>query len=76
MALKKARILSKEQRQLFIEKNNSTISIRRQCEWIGFNRSNLYYQSREQNIEFEDQLRKAIVIFPRKSGHKEELVLG
>ena len=27
---------------------------------LGFNRSNLYYQNREKNIEFEDQLRKDI----------------
>lgn len=45
---------------MFIEKDNRTISIRRQCEWLGFSRSNLYYQHREKNIEFEDQLRKEI----------------
>jgi putative transposase len=60
VALKKARILNREQRRLFIEKDNASISIRRQCELLGYNRSNLYYQKREKNIEFEDQLRKVI----------------
>lgn len=45
---------------MFIEKNNQEISVRRQCECLGFNRSNLYYQHREKNFEFEDQLRKEI----------------
>ncbi len=45
---------------MFIERDNSKVSIRRQCEWLGLNRSNLYYISRERNVEFEDQLRKEI----------------
>ena len=60
MVKKKSRVISREQRYLFIERNNSEISIRRQCELLGFNRSNLYYQSRKKNIEFEVQLRKEI----------------
>ncbi len=46
--------------ELFIDKGNIEISIRRQCELLGFNRSNLYYQRREKDIEAEDRLRKAI----------------
>jgi len=45
---------------LFIEKGNVEISIRRQCGLLGFNRSNLYYQHREKDIESEHRLRRAI----------------
>ena len=45
---------------MFIEKGNLGISIRRQCELLGFNRSNLYYRHREKDIEAEHRLRRAI----------------
>lgn len=45
---------------MFIEKDNRTISIRRQCELLGFNRSNLHYHRREKYVVMEDQLRKEI----------------
>jgi putative transposase len=45
---------------LFIEKGNLEISIRRQCELLGFNRSNLYYRHREKDIEAEHCLRRVI----------------
>ena len=45
---------------MFIEKGNVEISIRRQCGLLGFNRSNLYYQHREKDIESEHRLRRAI----------------
>ena len=45
---------------MFIDKEDKAISIRRQCELLGLNRSNLYYKHREKNLEFEDQLRKEI----------------
>ncbi len=60
MVKKKSRIISREQKYLFIEKDNPNISIRRQCKLLGLNRSNLYYQHREKNIEFEAELRKEI----------------
>lgn len=46
--------------ELFIDKGNVEISIRRQCELLGFSRSNLYYRRREKDIDIEDHLRKAI----------------
>jgi len=45
---------------LFIEKENTKLSIRRQCELLGFNRSNLYYRHRQKDIERENRLREAI----------------
>jgi len=45
---------------LFIEKENIELSIRRQCELLGFNRSNLYYKHKPKDIERENRLRKAI----------------
>ncbi len=45
---------------MFIEKDGRGISIRKQCELIGINRSNVYYERRKINIEWEDALRKAI----------------
>ncbi len=36
------------------------MSVRQQCELVGFNRSNLYYRHREKSIEVEHRLRKAI----------------
>ena len=36
------------------------ISIRRQCELLELNRSNLYYQPQYRNILQEDEIRKAI----------------
>jgi putative transposase len=48
------------QRELFIDKNDLVLSVREQCELLGFNRSNLYYRHREKDLETEHQLRKAI----------------
>ncbi|MDP2755965.1 MAG: hypothetical protein Q8P40_16510 [Nitrospirota bacterium] len=45
---------------MFIDKGNVEISIRRQCELLGFNRSNLYYQRKEKDITSEHRLRQAI----------------
>ena len=45
---------------MFIDKGNLEISIRRQCELLGFNRSNLYYRRREKDIDAEHRLRRAI----------------
>ena len=45
---------------MFIEKENSKLSIRRQCELLGFNRSNVYYKRKKKDLEREIQLRKAI----------------
>ncbi|MFH1503803.1 MAG: IS3 family transposase [Candidatus Omnitrophota bacterium] len=58
--LKKKLGISIEQRKLFIDKENGKISVRRQCELIGVNRSNLYYRCQQKNTDYEDQLRKAI----------------
>ena len=55
--LKKARIISRGQRELFIDKNDQDLSVRQQCELLGFNRSNLYYQHREKNFDAEHRLR-------------------
>ena len=58
--LKKARILSSDQRESFIDKGIKELSVRQQCELLGINRSNLYYQRREKDLETESHLRKAI----------------
>ena len=46
--------------ELFIDKGDAEISIRRQCKLLGFNRSNLYYQHREKDIGREHCLRDVI----------------
>lgn len=48
------------QLESFIDKENNEISIRRQCELLGFNRSNIYYRHREKDLEFRHRLRQAI----------------
>ena len=58
--LKKARILSSDQRESFIDKGIKELSVRQQCELLGISRSNLYYQHREKDLEAEGRLRKAI----------------
>ena len=45
---------------MFIDKNDLVLSVREQCELLGFNRSNLYYHHREKDLEREHRLRKAI----------------
>jgi len=45
---------------LFIDKQDRDISIRRQCELVGVNRSNVYYQARQRDMVKEDEIRKAI----------------
>lgn len=45
---------------MFIDKGNCEISVRRQCELVGLNRSNLYYRHRDKDIETEHGLRRAI----------------
>ncbi|KJJ83620.1 transposase [Candidatus Omnitrophus magneticus] len=60
MAKKKAWTISREQKILFIDKNNTELSVRQQCELLGFNRSNLYYQRQEKELLDEHQLRRAI----------------
>ncbi len=45
---------------MFIDKRDQELSVRQQCALLGFNRSNLYYQHREKDIETEHRLRKAI----------------
>ena len=45
---------------MFIDKGNGKISIRRQCELLGVNRSNLYYRHQQKDPDYEVQLRKAI----------------
>ena len=44
----------------FIDKENLELSVRRQCELLGFNRSNLYYQRRIKDLTVEHDLRRAI----------------
>jgi len=60
MVKKKARLVSREQRQLFIEKENTDISVRTQCALLGINRSNLYYHHKERPMDREHQLRAII----------------
>jgi putative transposase len=45
---------------LFIEKENKELSVRCQCNLLGFNRSNVYYRRKKKDIERENWLRKAI----------------
>lgn len=45
---------------MFIDKEDLEFSVRRQCELLGFTRSNLYYQPREKDLKAEHRLRKAI----------------
>lgn len=49
-----------EIRASFIDKAGEELSIRRQCELLGFNRSNVYYRPRPKDAGSEDHLRKAI----------------
>ncbi|RKY35487.1 MAG: hypothetical protein DRP78_05445, partial [Candidatus Omnitrophota bacterium] len=58
--LKKTWTVSLDQKYLFIEKESQVISVRRQCEILGLNRSNLYYQHRLKDILRKDEIRKAI----------------
>lgn len=60
MVKKKARLVSREQRQEFIEKENPDISVREQCSLLGVNRSNLYYRHKTKSMEWEYQIRAAI----------------
>jgi len=69
---------------LFIEKEDTKLSIRRQCELLGFNRSNLYYKRKPKDVKRESRLREAIdkqfmkdpcgvikmVHYLRRMGHK------
>ena len=45
---------------MFIEKENNSISVRRQCELLGVNRSGLYYRRKDNSLERENQIRIAI----------------
>lgn len=45
---------------MFIERENTELSIRRQCALLGFNRSNLYYKHKPEDLERESRLREAI----------------
>lgn len=47
-------------RASFIDKENRELSVRQQCELLGFNRSNLYYQHRIKNLDTEHRFREAI----------------
>ena len=49
-----------ELRASFIDKEDRELSVRQQCELLGFNRSNLYYQQRARNLDAEHRLREAI----------------
>ncbi len=60
MAKKKARAISREQRESFIEKGNPDISVREQCKLMGVNRSNIYYCHKEKPLERDAFLRMAI----------------
>jgi putative transposase len=45
---------------MLIEKDNSDISVRTQCNLLGINRSNLYYVNKERPLDREHQLRAII----------------
>ncbi len=60
MAKKKARLVSRHQRESFIEKGNSVISAREQCRLLGITRSNIYYLRKERSPERDAHLRLAI----------------
>lgn len=47
-------------RRSFIDRENNELSIRRQCELLGFTRSNVYYVPRVKDLERENRLREAI----------------
>ena len=49
--LKKRSGFSTEQARLLVEADHPEISVRRQCDLLGVNRSGLYYQSRGENAE-------------------------
>ncbi|MFA4889477.1 MAG: IS3 family transposase [Candidatus Omnitrophota bacterium] len=57
---KKLGFISLGVRESFIDKKDQELSVRQQCELLGFNRSNLYYQHRQKDLETEHRLRKAI----------------
>jgi len=60
MAKKKARLVSRKQRESFIEKDRPGISVREQCRLLGLARSNIYYHHKEKNSERDSHLRLAI----------------
>lgn len=47
-------------RRSFIDRENNELSIRRQCELLGFTRSNVYYVPRVKDLARENRLREAI----------------
>lgn len=60
MVKKKAGLLTREQRQMLIEKDNKNISVRMQCDLLNVNRSNLYYVHKERPFDREHQIRAII----------------
>jgi len=60
MAKKKVRLIGRDQRRMFIEKNNPKISVREQCKLLGINRSNLYYRHKEKSLDWEHRLRAVV----------------
>jgi len=60
MAKKKAWLVSRQQRESFIEKGDSAISVREQCRILGITRANIYYRHKERNPERDAHLRLAI----------------
>ena len=48
---KKKLVYCEADKRSLIETDNSEISLRRQCELLGLNRSNLYYRSRAESAE-------------------------
>ncbi len=45
---------------MFIEKENTDISVRTQCDLLSINRSNLYYRHKERPLDRENRLRAII----------------
>lgn len=43
--------MSIEEKQAMIDVNHPTLSVRKQCQLIGLNRSNLYYKAKEESPE-------------------------
>jgi putative transposase len=58
---------SYEQKLAFVDRNDLELSVRKQCEILGVNRSTLYYEPKEKNpnnIEIKDAIRLAYVKYP------------
>jgi len=63
--LKKNLLLTSDDKKKLLDPEHQAISLRRQCELLGLNRSNVYYRPREENLEKRKLLRLIDEIYTR-----------